>query len=138
MNPLAAYQQHTVVGWARIDMLLALYDQTIQRLEEASAALGRNDGPAAKQLLANSRLLVGGLLAGLAFDANSTAENLTRLYEFVLHAIDVGTVEMVQSALRVLRTLRQGFEGIRPEANLLERGGLIPSADAAGAVQQLA
>jgi hypothetical protein len=35
--------------------------------------------------------------------------------------------EGIENARKVLRTLREGFEGVRAEANELERTGRIPS-----------
>ena len=43
MNPLHAYQERQTLGLTRIDMLLALIDGAIERLENAVAALARKE-----------------------------------------------------------------------------------------------
>jgi flagellin-specific chaperone FliS len=53
--------------------------------------------------------------------------NILRLYEFVANELREPRVERIENARKVLRTLREGFEGVRAEANEMERTGKIPS-----------
>ncbi len=130
MNPYKAYQQQQQqVGWTRIDMLLELFDGTISKLEAAAAALARGDAAAAQPLLAKGRLLVAALAAGVDPSYGESALNYQRLYEYVLFNLQAGRADKVEEALKVLRTLREGFEGIRDEALRLERSGEIPPLD---------
>jgi flagellar protein FliS len=130
MNPYRAYQQQAYSAWLRIDMLLALYDGAITKLEAARAALAINDVPGARKILDQARLVLAGLVSAVDPSRGELAVQFLRLYEFVNHAIDMGDARNVDGALRVFRTLREGLEAIRPEAADLERRGQIPPADA--------
>ncbi|MBI3464983.1 MAG: flagellar protein FliS [Planctomycetes bacterium] len=119
------YREQQTIGWSRIDLLLALYDGVIDRLEQARHALARGDRTAAVPLLVRSQRIVLELVAGLDFRYRELSQNLHRLYLFVSHAIS-GNNPNIDAALRVLNTLREGLEGIRREAIQLERSGTIP------------
>ena len=51
---------------------------------------------------------------------------LLRLYEFVTHSIASKDLLNLETSLRVLRTVREGFGEIREEAVELERTGVLP------------
>ncbi len=129
MNPFQAYQQPTASGTTRIDIILGLYNVALDRLERAQSALSENDAVQAKQLLADAQLSISGLGGGLDLSQGEMPLNLLRLYEFVAECIEVGSSEMLNGALKVLRILKEGFEEIRPEAVELERNGTVPSVD---------
>jgi flagellin-specific chaperone FliS len=130
MNPYRAYQGRAYSNWLRIDLLLALYDGAIERLEAAVAALRKQDRASAAPLLARARLIVAGLISGVDPSQGELAVQFLRLYEFVNRGLEAGSVKGLEGALRVLRTLREGLRAIRPEAVELERQGHIPPADA--------
>jgi flagellar secretion chaperone FliS len=138
MNPYAAYRQQETVGWTRIDMLLALYDGAIERLEKARLATEQKQDAIAREQTLKAQLIVGELALGLRPVGGESLENFQRLYEFVLYCLNLGTPEKLEAALRVLRILREGFEGIRAEALRLERTGQIPSIDAVRSLQATA
>jgi flagellin-specific chaperone FliS len=135
MNPYRAYQQQAYSAWLRIDLLLALYDGAIAKLEAAHAALLKKDGAAARTLLERARLILGGMVSAVDLSRGDLAAQFLRLYEFVNHAITTGDARQVAGALKVLRTLREGLEAIRPEAAALERSGRLPPAGAALGIQ---
>ncbi len=58
-----------------------------------------------------------------------------RLYEFVFHSLTVGRVKDLEGALKVLNTLRDGLQEIRPQAAQMERDGQIPSLEGGPRVQ---
>jgi flagellar secretion chaperone FliS len=138
MNPYAAYQNNQNPAWTRIDMLLALYDGAIGRLESAAMALRLNDVAKAAPLLERSLAIVAELAAGLDFRHGELPVNLLRLYEFAVHCIATRTVGKVEDALGVLRELREGMLGIRDEAVRLEREGVIPPANTVGRMEMIA
>src|SRR5207237_1297560 len=109
MNPYQAYRENRAAGGTRIDMLLSLFKGAVEQLEAAAAAVKAGPSSAAVPLLSQAQLLVSALAAGVdpKYDG---ADNLLRLYEFVVHAIGQRTIERVEAALEVLRTLREGFE----------------------------
>jgi flagellar protein FliS len=129
MNPFHAYKQQELAGWTRIDLLLALFDGAIERLDKAIPLLRQRDRKNAAPLLARASLIVNGLASGLDKDLGEVPENLLRLYEFVTHAIRTQRFDHLEAATRVLRTLREGFQGIRQEALQMERSGAIPPAN---------
>jgi flagellar biosynthetic protein FliS len=135
MNPYRAYQQRASSAWLRIDMILALYDGLIGKLEAARAALTRKDAREVRKLLDKSRLMLGGLVSGVDPSRGELATEFLRLYEFVNHSLTVADLKHLDAALKVLRTLREGLEAIRPEAAELERSGRIPPAGAVQGVQ---
>jgi flagellin-specific chaperone FliS len=110
----------------RIDMLLCLCDRAIERLEEAQTALRANQSEVALSLLVRAQMFVAGLASGVDVAQGEIARNCLRLYEFAADCIRIGTPDKIEAAIGVLRTLREGFEGIRGEAVDLERKGAIP------------
>jgi flagellin-specific chaperone FliS len=138
MNPTIAYQQQQTLGLTRIDMLLALIDGAIDRVERASAALARNDRAAASVLLLRTQRIVTELIAGLDFQYGQIPRNLYDLYSFVLRSIGLAGPADLNAALQVLRVIREGFCGIRGEAVQLERSGAIPSVEQVHAIQAIA
>jgi flagellar biosynthetic protein FliS len=130
MNPYRAYQQQAYAAWTRIDMLLALYDGAIEKLREAQAALKRRDLAAARPLLTKARLILAGLISAVDASQGDMAQQFLRLYEFVNHSLQQGRLKDVEGSLKVLETLREGLQEIRPQAVEMERSGRLPSADA--------
>lgn len=130
MNPYRAYRRpEPSAGWTRIDLLLALYDGALDRLERADAALRAGDRNAAVTALAKAQLILAELAAGVRLDGNEeTGTNLLRLYEFAAHQLREPRADGVAAARKVLATLREGFQAIRAEAADLERSGRLEAA----------
>src|SRR5262245_47068070 len=129
MNAYHAYQQNSAPAYTRIDMLLALFSGAIERMEAAADALRRNNPFPALSLLAKAQLIVAELASGVNPEAGEVSINLLRLYEFVSHCISTRQPEQLDAAVRVLCSLKQGFDAIRDEAVELERQGAIPAVD---------
>jgi flagellin-specific chaperone FliS len=131
VNAYIAYRRpEPSTGWTRIDVLLALYDGALERLDRAEAAIRSNDSAAAIPLLGRVQLIVAELAAGVRQDVNpETGPNMLRLYEFVTTELRSPRVVSIANARKVLRTLREGFEAIRPEAAAMERAGRFHSAE---------
>jgi flagellin-specific chaperone FliS len=53
---------------------------------------------------------------------------MLRLYEFVANELRTPRLANVRNAMKILTTLREGFEGVREEANRLERSGELVNA----------
>jgi flagellar biosynthetic protein FliS len=140
MNPYQKYaQQQQVAGLSRIDLLLALYDGALARLGKAEMALTNGDVPVATPYLSKAQLIVTELAAGVRLDVDEQmGTNMLRLYEFVVHQLKTPRLENVRNAAKILTTLREGFEGIRDEANRLERGGQLVAADRMQMVLEMA
>lgn len=131
MNPYLAYRKQEVsTGWTRIELLLALYDKALERLDLAEAALGAGDTSGATTQLIKTQLILTALASGVEPGADpQNGANVLRLYEYAAHELRQPRPEGIANARKVLRTLREGFEAIRGEANELERTGRIPSAE---------
>lgn len=131
MNLYQKYRrQEEVANWTRIDLLLALYDKAIERLNKAEAAIRARDAATATPQIAKTQLIINELASGVRIDVNPEMNtNILRLYEFATTELSHSSVEGIANARKVLQTLREGFESIRAEANEMERTGKIPSLD---------
>ena len=130
LNSYQKYRKDEATGWTRIDLLLALYDKALERLDRAEKALRAGGADTAIPQLAKTQLIVAELAAGVRVEVNPEANtNMLRLYEFVATELARASVPAIENARKVLRTLREGFEAVRAEANELERTGRIPTAD---------
>jgi flagellar protein FliS len=131
MSAYFAYRKPDVSsGWTRIDLLLAVYDKALERLSHAEAALKAGQTAMAVPYLAKAQLAVSVLAGGVrAGEGNELGVNMLRLYDFVVRELRKPRIESIENARKILNTLRQGFDGIRGEANALERAGKLPSGD---------
>ncbi len=129
MNAYRTYQQNSTPACNRIDLLLALFDGAIERLESAADELRRTNPYPALSLMAKAQLIVAELASGVNPEAGEISVNLLRLYEFVSYCISTRQPDQLDASVRVLRTLKQGFDAIRDEAVELERNGAIPAVD---------
>jgi flagellin-specific chaperone FliS len=133
MNPYRSYKQYEPAsGWTRIDLLLALYDKALERLDKAEGSLLAGEPSVAVPQLAKTQHIVVELAAGVRVEVNPEANtNMLRLYDYVVAELSHASLEGIANARKILRTLREGFEAIRAEANELERTGRLESADRA-------
>jgi flagellin-specific chaperone FliS len=119
-----AYQQQSA-GFARIDLVLEIYDRLLNRLRRAQSVL-MSDPAEAKRLLDACAISVAAMANGLEQGQAEVNDNLLRLYEFVVHSLRGGSAREIGDAIDVLNTLREGFEQARPQALDMERQGAIP------------
>ncbi|MDY3556831.1 flagellar protein FliS [Gemmata sp. JC717] len=127
MNLYRRYQQsESDAGWTRMDLLIALYDKALERLDRAEAALGAANPSEAMTLLLKVQQIIMALADGVRVEVNPEANtNMLRLYEHAMHEVAQATAPGIANARKVLQTLRQGFEAVREEANALERSGRL-------------
>lgn len=130
------YQQNRVAPLPRIEVILALYDGLIERIETARSLLAASPHES-RQLRARCKVVLSGLAADVGADGGPNGQNFVRLFEFVLHRLDQGTPASLGDALDILRILRDGFQTVRPQALELERLGHIPPTDQITTVQAL-
>lgn len=131
MIPYQRYRQTEASDhWTRMDMLLALYDGALARLEKAALALTNGDVPVATPYLSKAQIIVNELASGVRVDVEpEMGTNMLRLYEYVVNELRTPRLANVRNAVKVLTTLREGFESVRDEANRLERSGELASVD---------
>ncbi len=131
MKPYQKYRRlDEAVHQTRMDSLLALLDKALERLDKAEAALRTGNTAAAVPEIAKAQLIAVALATGVRPHVN-TEINMTilRLYEFAVRHLTAPSLEGIATARTALRTLRDGFEPMRAEANDLERVGAIPPLD---------
>jgi flagellar secretion chaperone FliS len=131
MNAYAKYARPSdpCAGLSRIDLLLALYDGALARLGKAEMALTNGDVPVATPYIAKAQLIVAELAAGVRIEVDEEmGANMLRLYEFVVNELRTPRLANVRNAAKILTTLREGFEGVREEANKLEKSGELVNA----------
>jgi flagellin-specific chaperone FliS len=134
MNPYNAYRESYSRGWTRVDMLLALFDGAIERLEMAAASCRDGDRMATTRLLTRAGLIVCELAAGV--EPNYVhAKDFLRMYGLASRAIAANTPEGTDAALRVLRAMRGSVAALRDEASRLEHEGALPPAGATRLVE---
>jgi flagellin-specific chaperone FliS len=129
MNTAHAYRQdrHEPCAWYRIDLLLAAYDGTIDRIEQAQSLLKDGDRQAAWPLIVRAQRIILELYGGLNLRYGVIPENMQKLYLYTLYCLSFGDREHLDSAESILRRIREGLRDVRDEAVELEvRGELHP------------
>ncbi len=128
MTPYTAYQRSATIASTHIDLLLALYNGAIDRITSARSALQQGDPAAAATQSAKAQLIVGELAAGVRPEIDaSIGTDFLRLYEFVVGQLGRGDESSFDAALRVLNTLREGFQAIRSKPSSWSGPGRSPA-----------
>jgi len=127
MTPHQAYRRTSQSGWTRIEMLLAIYDATIETLDAGIQSLHSQQAAEypALQLRASQLCLL--LISGVDANATGVAAHVRELCLFSIDQISRPEVDRWKHARNVMTTLREGFQGVRDEGNQLEAAGTIPS-----------
>jgi flagellin-specific chaperone FliS len=125
MQPSQAYRRNAQSAWTRVEMLLAIYDALIQHLDDGIDMLNRQDLSAypQKQLKVSQLILL--LLDGVDTRSGELAEHVRDLCIHALGQISEPVTSHWEHVRELMQTLREGFQGIRAEANLLESTGEI-------------
>jgi flagellar protein FliS len=116
----ATYQRNSVLNASPEKLVKLLYDGAIKNLEKSR--LGLADGKTARsaevgQSLGKAMGILGELRASLDHAAGGQiARDLDRLYEFAVDQLSQANLNRtpvgVENALRVVRTLKEGWDGI--------------------------
>ncbi len=125
-NALKTYNDQKTVGWTRIGMLLLLYNEVIERLTKSLALIENGDTDGAVPHIVRAERIVLELLNGLNLDYGEIPQLQQRLLIHVIDCVLSREQPKIAAALRVLGTLREGFEGIVNEAVEMEGRGEIP------------
>ena len=125
--PAAYKSQEPSTTWTRIEMLLALYNKAIEHLDDSLRSLAQND--VATNVLQRTRAatVIVAIRSGILTEYGDIPTKIDQLCEYVQQCIADGSRERIESARGVMSTLREGFEGIRTDANAMERNGEIKS-----------
>jgi len=128
MNPHQQYRRNSSWGWTRIDMLLHIYNHTINSLHNGADLLKAGASPnemVAARMDAQKNILL--ISDGLAVEQGGTPVQIMRLCIYALDQIQTDSPEAWESAAQVLTTVREGFEGIQEAAREAEHAGEIPA-----------
>lgn len=126
-NPYDVYRDQRQTSWTRVDMVLALYDEALKRIDESTQALDRDDQIDARKQCLRIIQVIACLRSGVDPDAGKLPENLLRLFNFVDQCATSGKRADLDAARNVLVPIRDSFEEIRNTAAALEREGTIPA-----------
>ncbi|HYV38335.1 MAG TPA: flagellar protein FliS [Gemmataceae bacterium] len=135
MNPYKQYQSGPGQSPLRIDVILSLYEEAIERVQKTLVAAQRGDNAAVQKLLPPIHLIISALASAVEGHAGDLSMNLLRLFDFVVHCLKTPDPMHLEPALDVLRTLHEAFLAIRQEAVRLERSGEIVPLDRLRAVE---
>ena len=126
MNPHSSYKISKANAWTRIDMLLLIYERTIETLDQGIEIIESGDltNLVFTRMEAQKRILL--ITDGLDVDSDSTAVHILNLCVFILDQINSDELEKWKSSLKLIETLHEGFQAIADEARELERDGKIP------------
>jgi len=125
MTPHQAYHRSSQSGWTRIEMLLAIYDETITAIEGGLEILNQDrmaDYPA-QQLRASQLCLL--LISGIDPGGSDVSRQIYSLCLFCLNQISQPVAGNWTHARDLLMTLRSGFQEIREQGIQMENEGTI-------------
>jgi len=128
MNPHQQYRRNSSYGWTRIDMLLHIYNHTINSLHSGAELLKSGASPnelVTARMDAQKKILL--ISDGLAVDQGGTPVQIMRLCVYALDQIQTDSPGAWESAAQVFSTVREGFEGIQEAAREAEQAGEIPA-----------
>ncbi len=126
---IQAYKSQQTVAWTRIEMLIALYDAAISRLESVVTLLEGGDIASAAGKQTHVQKILLHLIGGIDLQQGEIAERSRDLLVFVASRVGSRNPADIKSAIEVLRTLREGFDAVRDQAIELEAQGEVPPID---------
>lgn len=125
-NPYEVYKKQRAASWTRVDMVVALYDEAIKKLDHAIVQIENGDDAEAKRSCLRVVQVVACLRSGVDSEAGSLPSDILRLYHFVDRCVTSGQPQDLEAARNVLVPIRDSFLEIRDSAAELEQEGKIP------------
>ena len=103
-------------------LIQMLMEGALQRMAEAKGAMERHDIAAKGTALGKASAIVMGLRTSLNLEkGGDLAANLDDLYEFIIHNLTQANLtndpKGIDDSARVLRTIKEGWDGIADEVN---------------------
>ena len=133
MSMNAAYGSENRQGWTRIEMLLALYRETISELEKVAAAQPDSANIFRHRMKAMS--LVAAIESGTDVRYGDVPRNVLRLCRFVRDSLVSCKPENMRCSVQVMQELYEGFSAIRSPAIKLELCGETPRLDSQATIE---
>lgn len=126
MNPIKKYRIQRQTNWTRIEMLISLYREAEVSIKNGVASLKNEDRAEFALSQIRSIKLLLAIIEGIRPDHDKLSRHIHQLCLFIFHQVTREEIDGLQNGLRVLVKLRESFESIEGEANLLEAEGGIP------------
>jgi flagellar protein FliS len=118
----SAYRANAVMTASPEKLIKLLYEGAIRHLERCRSSLthpATSHDAATGESLGKAFSIVSELRASLQPQPGSdVAQNLERLYDFILDQLSQANIrrtpEAVEQSLRIMRTLKEGWDGVIP------------------------
>ena len=126
------YQRMAIQTADPLQLIILCYDGAINDLKQAKELHEKLEMNDAYKRIRHAQDLITELLVGLDYErGGDIARNLNRIYNFVLRQLiginsrqDAGVYD---GLVRILTTLKEGWEGIKAPAGLMEvQAGVLP------------
>ncbi|MDK2791869.1 MAG: flagellar secretion chaperone FliS [Deferribacteres bacterium] len=115
-NPYKTYLKNEIEGATKGKLILLLYDGAIKFLRQANRAIESKDIPGAHENIIKAENILYELMSTLNMDAGEIAENLLKLYDFMvwklIEANKEKNAEKVNSVIKLLLNLREAWKEI--------------------------
>jgi len=116
-------------------LIMMLYDGALESLMTATGCIERKDFAGKGVALGKAITIIGGLQGFLDLEkGGDVAKNLDRLYDYMgvrlYDATMKNDVTIVNEVVGLLKTVREGWEGIKDEANRLHQQNKTGGSDA--------
>lgn len=113
-----AYLQSTVTTSSPVDLVIRLYDGTIEFLEKAATAIGMNEVAIKLRYIEKSLAIVDELSRSLNMEAGGIiAMNLKELYDYISREMVLANAandpEKLRHIIGIIKKLREGWVEIR-------------------------
>ncbi|WP_034764481.1 flagellar export chaperone FliS [Chrysiogenes arsenatis] len=83
-DPYGAYKRNEIQGASQGRLIILLYDGAIRFLNQSIVAIEKKDIGAAHENIMRAENIIAELMNSLNMDAGEVAQNLLRLYEFMI------------------------------------------------------
>jgi flagellar secretion chaperone FliS len=132
MNPHLRYQENTAHSWARIDMLLLVYDKLVGALQDGVRCLETAKLSNLRTARFEVQRCITVIADGLDLNQGEVPRNIVRLCLFTVERTTGEVLEDWKASLSVMQSVREGFSQIQDEARELEHTGKIPALNLTG------
>ncbi|ADU65473.1 flagellar export chaperone FliS [Desulfurispirillum indicum] len=115
-DPYSAYKQNEIQGASQGKLIILMYDGAIRFLKQACVYIEKKDINGAHENIMRAENILAELMNTLNMDAGEVADNLLRLYEFMLwHLIQANKdkdQQKVEEVISMLADLRGAWNQI--------------------------
>ncbi|CBL46742.1 Flagellar protein [gamma proteobacterium HdN1] len=134
LNQYANVGRRTAVeGATPHQLIMMLYDGVLESLMKATGCIQRKDFAAKGAAIGKAINIIGGLQSFLDMEkGGEVSANLDRLYDYMTRRLYDATVSndiaIISEVANLIKTVREGWEGIREEANKIHEQNIAQQA----------